>query len=219
MKRLALLMSLLASAAPAQDVDFDAITAPGLLTDAEFFALATCGAPPGGDCRGPSVRWTKPALTVALLPSDAQLSPDLARLLDLSLDQAIAQINASGARLTLTRGTDPGADIRLFVSAAQPGDAMRAEPGLTAPGTMGVGYSTIWWNGRNQITAATILISTAMEAHDMQSVVLEELFQALGPRFDVQGKAYEGVSILSQDSNATVTIEGQDAALLRWIYP
>ncbi|WP_395542789.1 DUF2927 domain-containing protein [Neotabrizicola sp. sgz301269] len=219
MRRLALLLALLAQPAPAQDVDFDAIATSGLLADQEFFALATCGAPPGGACRGPTVRWAKTALTVALLPSDASLSADLSRLLDRSLDQAIAQINGAGADLTLTRGTGPGADIRLYISAAQPGDAMRAEPGLTAPGTMGVGYSTIWWNGRNEITAATILISTAMEAHDMQSVVLEELFQALGPRFDVQGRAYEGVSILSQDSNATTVIEGQDAALLRWLYP
>jgi hypothetical protein len=215
----ALILACLAGPATAQDVDFDAIAAPGLLSDAEFFALATCGAPPRGACRGPTVRWAKASLTVALLPSDARLSSDLARLLDRSIDQAIARINGAGAAISLRRSDRTHADIRLYVSAAQPGETMLAQPGLTAPGVMGVGYSTIWWNNRQEITAATILISTAMEAHDMQSVVLEEIFQALGPRFDVQGRAYEGVSILSQDSNATVTIEGQDAALLRWLYP
>jgi hypothetical protein len=213
------MLALLAGPATAQDVDFDAIAAPGLLSDAEFFALASCGAPPHGACRGPTVRWAKPSLAVALLPSDARLSPDLARLLDRSIDQAIAQINGAGAAITLRRSDRSHGDIRLYVSAAQPGETMLAQPGLTAPGVMGVGYSTIWWNNREEITAATILISTAMEAHDMQSVVLEEIFQALGPRFDVQGRAYEGVSILSQDSNATLTIEGQDARLLRWLYP
>jgi hypothetical protein len=53
----------------------------------------------------------------------------------------------------------------------------------------------------------------------MASVVLEEVFQTLGPRFDIEGAAYEGVSILSQTSNATTRIIGQDARLLRWLYP
>ncbi|WP_225026529.1 hypothetical protein, partial [Xinfangfangia pollutisoli] len=170
-------------------------------------------------CRGPAVRWAKSELTLALLPAKARLTPALAQLLDQALDQAIAQINGAGAGIRLTRTDRAGADIRVYVSAAQPGDSMAAQPGLSAPGVMGVGYSTIWWNDSNRITAATILISTGMEAHDMQSVVLEEVFQALGPRFDVAGRAYEGVSILSQSSNATLTIEGQDARLLRWIYP
>lgn len=215
----ALIAGLAAAPAGAEGEDFDAVVTPGLLPDVAFFALATCGATPLGACQGPKVRWAKPQLTLALLPGDAVLVPSMQRLLDQALDHALAQINSAGAGIALRRTDRRGADIRVYVSAAQPGETMVSRPGISAPGIMGVGYSTIWWNARDEITEATILISTAMEAHDMQSVVLEEVFQALGPRFDVQGSAYEGVSILSQDSNATVTIEGQDARLLRWLYP
>jgi hypothetical protein len=43
--------------------------------------------------------------------------------------------------------------------------------------------------------------------------------QSLGFLYDIEGQAYDGVSILSQTSNATTTIAGQDAALLRLHYP
>jgi hypothetical protein len=198
---------------------FDGVAADGLLPDDDFFALATCGAPRGGMCQGPTVRWAKRRVTLALIPSDAALSSELADLLDRSIDDAVIQINRVRSALRLRRTDRPDADIRIQVTASQPGDEMLAVEGISAPGIMGVGYSTIWWNGRQEIVEAVILISTAMEVHDMRSVVLEEIFQSLGPRFDVEGMAYEGVSILSQDSNATVTIEGQDARLLHWLYP
>lgn len=198
---------------------FDGIPAAGLLPDEVFFDLATCGALPGGPCQGPVVRWRKRRLDVALVPTDASLPPDLAALLETSIDDAIAQINGAGSALQLRLSTRAAADIRIRVSAAQPGDSMQSVAGISAEGIMGVGYSTIWWNRRQEIVEATILISTAIEAHDLQSVVLEEIFQTLGPRFDVEGAAYEGVSIIAQDSNATLTIEGQDARLLQWLYP
>ena len=65
--------------------------ADGVLSDDDFFALATCGALPGGACQGPTVRWGKRRLTLALLPSEATLSPDLTSLLDRSIDDALAQ--------------------------------------------------------------------------------------------------------------------------------
>lgn len=84
---------------------------------------------------------------------------------------------------------------------------------------MGVGYMTVWSDENNLITEAVILISTAITDQDLTSVMLEEMTQSLGILYDIENPAYEGVSILSQTSNATTTIEGQDAALLRWLYP
>jgi hypothetical protein len=82
-----------------------------------------------------------------------------------------------------------------------------------------VGFATVWSGEDNIITEAVILISTHIEPADLTSVMLEEMTQTLGFIHDIEGPAYEGVSILSQTSNATTKITGQDAALLRLHYP
>ena len=206
-------------AMPAGAQESDGIAADRLLPDGEFFRLATCGAPPGGDCAGPVLRWPKRLVTLALLPGDMPLPEGFAENLDAAVDAAIAQINRTGAGIRLRRIEGRKADIRIIPTTAIDGDLLEDVPGISAKGIMGVGYMTYWWNSRRQITEATILISTAIIPSDMRSVVLEETFQTLGPRFDIEGPAYEGVSILSQTSNETTVIRGQDARLLRWLYP
>ena len=49
--------------------------------------------------------------------------------------------------------------------------------------------------------------------------MLEELFQCLGFLYDIENRYYEGRSILSQDSNDTTTLAGQDRMILRRLYP
>ena len=45
---------LLATTASAEDF----VRTTGLLGDADFYRLVTCGRPPGGRCRTPPKRWT-----------------------------------------------------------------------------------------------------------------------------------------------------------------
>lgn len=78
---------------------------------------------------------------------------------------------------------------------------------------------TLWANVSDKITDSMILFSTGLTDADIPSVVLGLLFQSLGPSYHNEGPADEGVSILLQTSNATTTIAGQDAALLRWLFP
>jgi hypothetical protein len=75
------------------------------------------------------------------------------------------------------------------------------------------------WDDALHIQAASILITSQIEAEQARSVVLEELTQSLGFLFDIENPYYEGVSILSQDSNETISIAGQDRAMLRMHYP
>jgi hypothetical protein len=96
---------------------------------------------------------------------------------------------------------------------------MTDTPGFSGAGVMGVGFATVWSGADNTISEAVILISTSITPTDLTSVMLEELTQTLGFPYDIEGTAYEGVSILSQGSNATTGIAGQDAALLRLHYP
>ncbi|WP_147335747.1 hypothetical protein [Pseudotabrizicola alkalilacus] len=215
--RAAFAVALLCLAAPA--LAEDGVRVDSLLPDADFFRAATCGAPPGGDCQQDPMLWQKTDLTLTVLPSDVKTGRFMPMLLSVSVDYALMQINRAGSGLTITRVEGPEADIRLTLTDAVEGDVMDEVPGLTAPGVMGVGYASVWWTEETGITEASILISAAIKPTEIVSVVLEEIFQATGPLFDIDSPAYEGVSILSQNSNATVTIADQDARLLRHLYP
>lgn len=212
---LAAALTCLATSAPAEAV----VSVDGLLPDADFFRAATCGAPPGGDCLQNPVRWPKNALTLAIVPSEVETGPFIAPLVSVSVDYALLQINRAGSGLNITRVAGPEADIRLSLTDATEGSQIEDVPGVSARGEMGVGYASLWWTPDDRITAASILISGQIDPTDIVSVVLEEIFQSTGPLFDIDSPAYEGVSILSQNSNATVTIAGQDARLLRHLYP
>lgn len=210
-------------AAPLQAEESDGIAADTLLSDRDFFRMATCGAPPGGACIGPTIRWPKRVVTLAVLQTETAAPKEFTEALSQAVDQAIKEVNRTGAEIRIKR-VRPGskgktANIRVMPTDLEEGVILEDIPGISAPGIMGVGYMTYWWNEREEITEATILISTTILASDMRSVVLEEIYQTLGPRFDIEGEAYEGVSILSQTSNETVHLRGQDARLLRWLYP
>ncbi|MFN4153049.1 MAG: hypothetical protein ACK4HF_00195 [Paracoccaceae bacterium] len=205
----------LASAAPGSD----GVTVDGLLPDADFFRAAACGAAPGQPCVQDPLRWPNTDLTLTVLPSQVATGPFMRALLSVSVDYALLQINGAGSGLNITRVAGPEADIRLTFTEATEGSPVGEVPGISAPGVMGVGYASVWSTPDNRILKASILISGGITPGEMVSVVLEEIFQSTGPLFDIDSPAYEGVSILSQTSNATVTIAGQDAALLRHLYP
>jgi hypothetical protein len=77
----------------------------------------------------------------------------------------------------------------------------------------------IWWNERREIEEAMIVISAGLAADAMESVVLEELTQALGFLTDLEGRAYAETSIFSETSNAVTRLLGQDRMVVRRHYP
>lgn len=216
-----LLLALLAMpmAVLAETPATDGVVAEGVLSDADFFRLVTCGAAPGGACRGPILRWANRDLTLALVTGRDATPPGFEDRLRGAIEPALRQINAAGAGIAIRLTDGPGADIRVMPTALTEGTEMIEVPGFSGPGTMGVGYMTVWSDDADRITSAVILISTSITDEDLPSVMLEEITQALGPLYDIENPTYEGVSILSQTSNETLTITGQDAALLRWLYP
>lgn len=84
---------------------------------------------------------------------------------------------------------------------------------------IGVGFMWLWWDEQAEITEASVLIAEDITIEDLPSVMLEELFQCLGFLYDIENRYYEGRSILSQDSNATTRLAGQDRMILRRLYP
>jgi hypothetical protein len=204
----------------AQALAGDGIVTEGKLSNKEFFRLVTCGATPGGECIGPVVRWPQPELTVALAPAHRRYPPELAEAVSDALDHAIAQINRAGAAIRITRDDrlrDP--DIVVARPALSQGERTRKIPRMPNGHVIGVGFMWLWWNERGEVTEASVLIAEDISLEDLQSVMLEELFQCLGFLYDIENPYYEGRSILSQDSNATTTLTGQDRMALRRLYP
>lgn len=215
-----LLLSLLLAAPVATAVRAtDGVAAGGILSDDDFFRLVTCGARPGGPCRGEAPRWGKRKITLAVADDDEPLPEGFEARLDKAINHALAQINGAGAGIRIVRTNARSADITVHATHLTEGTRLGEVPGFSTSGTMGVGYMTLWWGDNLKIDEASVLISTRISRQDMTSVVLEEITQSLGLLYDIDGRAYHGVSILSQTSNATTTIEGQDAMALRRLYP
>lgn len=205
--------------ARAEPDDTDAIVTSGRLDDVEFYRLATCGARPGGPCKGPTLRWDKSRLTVRLARSNDPVSPGFEARLMPAIRNAIAEVNGAGAGIRLSFTNASAADITIRPTNLREGTVMTDSPGFAGPGIMGVGYMTVWSDPSNTIVEAVVLISTSISDADLTSVMLEEITQALGFLHDIDNPYYEGVSILSQTSNATTRLAGQDARILRMHYP
>ena len=218
-RALAVTLCLLATPLAAEAPQTDGVAVRTLLPDADLYRLATCGAPPGGVCQGEVLRWQKPKLTLRIDEGDDPLPPGFVDRLDEALGRAIREVNSAGAGIRLERTAASEADITIRPTDLADGTVLTASPGFSGRGTMGVGYMTVWYDRSNRIFEAVILISTEITDSDLPSVMLEEVTQSLGFLYDIEGPAYEGVSILSQTSNATVRITGQDATLLRLHYP
>lgn len=205
---------------PLAGVASDGVRSDGPLTDKEYYRLITCGAPPGGTCQGPIVRWAKPVVTVSLPPAAKGYPPKLAARVDKALNHAIDEINRAGSGLHLRR--DDGLrnpDIFVLRPDMVEGDRTRNIPRMPDGEPVGVGFMWIWWDDARHLSEGSLLITKDITTEDLQSVVLEELFQCLGFLFDIENPDYEGVSIVAQDSNATTRITGQDRAILRLHYP
>lgn len=198
----------------------DGVETVGKLSDRDLFRLATCGATPGGTCQAPRVRWAKRKITVGVAPAERGYPKELAAKVSRALDAAISQINGAGANLRLVRNDDlEEPDIIVSLPTLSEGQRTRRIPRMPDGEKIGVGFMWLWWDDDHEITEATLLIAEDITDQDLPSVVLEELFQCLGFLFDIENPYYEGRSILSQNSNATTTIAGQDKKLLRLLYP
>lgn len=198
----------------------DGVPSRGILSDQDFYRLAACGAAPGGRCQHRFVRWTKQQVTIGLAPDSAGFPTQAARQVDKAVDQAIATLNKAGAGIQLRRDDRlRKPDILIRRSALKEGERTRAIPRFPDGQEIGVGLMRAYWRGDGSLSQAGILIARDIHPPHIRSVVLEEIMQCLGFLHDIENPAYEGRSILAQDSNTTVTIAGQDRAILLLHYP
>jgi len=209
-------------ARPVLAVEF--VETTGKLTNDDFYRIVSCGAPPGGACHDPVVRWSArnaSDLRIVLDPVHPDYPGPLAKLMQAALDQAIAQINAAGTALHLRRvPTGHAAPVVVYLTPAGDGERIfgTGEAGIDGE-IIGAGLTTIWWNDAHEITNAYIVLSGDLPASEVASVMLEELTQSMGLMTDIRNRAYDSISVFSEDSNSVTRLGPQDLMALRRHYP
>lgn len=217
---LALLLGALPNALPAQEY----VTAPGVLTDKDFFRAAACAAPPGGECQKPFVRWdTSHPIRIALRGIDPAYIGRRAKVAAAAFTLGVRALNKAGAiagfHLAKVRPTDR-AEIELWFLGL-PRGAPIAGTGVEGVDGARLGGATtrvLFNHDTGFIERAVIVFSTSLSTAEFQPVMLEELTQALGLMTDIKSPAYDGVSVLAQDSNAAKALGLQDIVALKRLY-
>jgi hypothetical protein len=216
---LAALLIPLGAAAPAQDY----VVTEGPLSDEDFYRLVACAAPPGGACTKPLLHWRldRP-LRVSLEHVDRAFLGGRQARARAAITRAVQYINRAGAGIALEQVAPGGvADIRVYFVDTD-GDRPVMGTGIEGvDGALVTGARVTVWSRRDTrtIRAAQVIFGTRLDISHYESAMIEELTQALGLLTDIRNPDYEGVSIFSQDSNASKDLGPQDLMALRRHYP
>ncbi len=216
LRRAAVLAGLLALPASAQDY----VATSGPLDDDAFYRLVACGAAPGGACAKPFLRWpvSRP-VTVGFDRIDRAYLGGRQKRARAALSRAVQYLNQSGAAVRLEERGDGPLDVRVLLldtdgSAPLSGTGVAGLDGAVLRGAR----VQVWAGADGLIDRAVIAFSTNLHIRHYESVMLEELTQALGLMTDIRNPAYDGLSVLAQDSNAARTLGPQDIMALRRHY-
>ncbi len=193
------------------------------LDDETFYRVVACGAAPNAACSRPMARWPAERarnLTVGIAKIDAGFPVYKLSWARAAIDEAIAEINATGADLRIIRRADGlPADIPIYLTGAGRGEPVEGTGYRGLDGSIiQAGLVTLWWQD-GKISTAAVALSADVRRRSIRSVMLEELVQALGLSTDIRGPEYRGRSIFDEDTNAVTQLVGQDADALRRHYP
>lgn len=222
--RLALTICLAATTGATNAVAQDFVTARGKLSDADFYRLVACAAPPGGDCRKQIVRWSRRDarnISVRVVQVDAGYPGRTEARIAATLDSTLAEINAAGARLRLTRAApDETPDIAIHLLDLPENSAISGTGIDWVDGeVMETARFQLWSRDDGTIETCVIVYSRDLSPRDVQNLLLEELTQCLGLMTDIGGRYYESRSIFSETSAEVTRLGSQDILALRRHYP
>jgi hypothetical protein len=202
---------------PAHAQDF--VDSRGPLEDTAFYRLVACGAIPNGDCTKPFIKWQKPALTVHLAQQDRAFMGGKIPRAQAAVIRALQHLNAAGAGVRLKQ-TKQGGDITIHLLDTPRGGTISDSTAPLLNGlTMANAITALDVEG-STITGAAIGFSSTLDIRQYESVMLEEITQALGLITDIQNPFYRSRSILSQNGdNSLKTLGVQDKMALIRHYP
>ncbi|MEQ6248608.1 DUF2927 domain-containing protein [Sulfitobacter sp. HNIBRBA3233] len=212
---LALPLSLLLPVAAAAQ---DAVRSDGALSDRDFYRLVACAATPGAACRKPLLKWEKPEVTVGIVTRTPPYLGGKMKRAEASVVRAAQRLTATGAGLRVVV-TDRAPDIAIHLLDTLRGDVI-AGSGTPLDGlTLANAITRLSVRG-NRIEAAHVGFSRDMTIRQYESVMLEEILQALGLVTDIENPHYQTRSILSQNAdNSLKRLGAQDEMALRTHYP
>ncbi|QUJ75289.1 DUF2927 domain-containing protein [Sulfitobacter albidus] len=190
----------------------------GPLDDTAFYRLVACAAPPDQPCAKPFIRWGKSVVTVGLVTRDpAYLGGKLKRA-EASVERAIQRLNATGMAVQLN-ASDDTPDIAIHLLDTPRGAQMQGT-GTPLDGLTLANALTRLTVRAGTIERAHIAFSNTMTRRQYESVMLEEIMQALGLITDIENPYYRSRSILSQNAdNRLKRLGEQDIMALRRHYP
>lgn len=200
----------------------EVVAVPGLLSDDDFYRAVSCGAAPGGDCTKPVLHWKlqRPVRVGIALMDRAYLGRRQARG-RAALIRAVQAINDAGANIRLVLvGPGAPADIKVYFHRSDGSTPISdpANPDLDRAQLLGA-QVRLWGKTDTGIERGAIIFSTRLGLQDYESVMLEELTQAMGLMTDIKSPAYDGISVFAEDSNAAKVLGPQDIMALRRHYP
>lgn len=217
-RALVLILALAAAGARADG----AVAVAGPLSDDEFYRLVSCGAPPGGACAAPELRWTvdRP-IRVSLRRIDPGFLGRRKFRAEAAFTLALRELNAAEAGFRLARvAPDVPAEIGVYFLDLAEGSAI-----------LGTGIDWVDGAGIDRITtrvavdpaggtirAAAIVATTALETAAFETAMLAQLTRAMGLMTAVASPAYRGLSVLSDDPGGATRLAPQDIAALRRHY-
>lgn len=191
----------------------------GPLEDAAFYRLVACAAPPDGNCTKPFYKWDKSDITVGIVQRAPVFLGGKLKRAEASVIRAVQRLNAVGMGVTLRLDeADPDITIHLLdVTRGQ--EIISSSRPLLNGRTMANAITALDVDGTT-IKGASIGFSNSMTIRQYESVMLEEITQALGLITDIQNPYYRSRSILSQNAdNSLKTLGEQDRMALIRHYP
>lgn len=200
------------------------VIAKGKLSDEDFYRLVACAAPAGGECQKPFVRWRKSAardLTIGIVQVDPGYPDGVSTKVTGLLDQTLAELNGSGAKLRL-RQEEPGVKPDISIHLLDlPRNSTISGTGLPwfDGNPLSMARMQMGWRNDGSIFTCAVALSRDVPPKAVQRILLEEITQCLGLMTDVSGGYYESRSIFSEDGMQATTLKGQDLMALRRHYP
>ena len=205
------------AACPAQAQDY--IESVGALNDSDFYRLVACAAPVDAPCTKPFYKWDKAAITVRIVQRDAPFLGGKIKRADAAVVRALQHLNAVNMGITLRHGTGTP-DIAIYLLDTARGEKISSKQGNPLNGhTMANAITALDVDG-GLIKGASIALSRTMSIRQFESVMLEEITQALGLVTDILNPFYRSRSILSQNADNSLKVLGnQDKIALIRHYP
>ncbi|WP_037967957.1 hypothetical protein [Sulfitobacter guttiformis] len=189
------------------------------MSDEAFYRLVACAAPPEGDCAKPFYKWKKTDISVGLIQRDPVFLGGKLKRAEASIVRALQHLNAvdMGLRLILIDGTP---DITIHLLDIPRGQTITSSTAALLSGLTIANAITALDVEGSTIKGAAIGVSNTLTIRQYESVMLEEITQALGLITDIRNPHYTTRSILSQEAdNSLKTLGAQDTMALQRHYP